>query len=82
MRTSKPWGIPLPHLRAWRTYHDLSRKQLASQAGLTKYTVTNIELGRYGGASYLTIAKLAKALGITTTQLIESPPKEEARCVD
>jgi transcriptional regulator with XRE-family HTH domain len=65
--------VALPYLIAWRHAAYLSQKQLAEQAGLSKYTVMSIEKGRYR-ASYRTIRAIAEALHITPRQLIEEEP--------
>jgi transcriptional regulator with XRE-family HTH domain len=72
-------GFPLPHLRAWREHAYLSQYQLADLAGITKATIQNIEVGRYGSASFYSIQALALALGISADKLVEEmPPRKVA----
>ena len=69
-------GTPVPHLRAWRKAALLSQKQLGHLAGVSKYTIMNIEIQRYQGTQNLVICKIAYALGITPAQLLYEQPKK------
>ncbi len=62
----------LPHLRAWRVYALLSQKQLADRAGVGVATIIRLERGEH--ANYLTVQRLANALGISARRLADEPP--------
>jgi transcriptional regulator with XRE-family HTH domain len=65
--------IALPHLRGWRLHALLRRNELARKAGVSARTVERAELG--GKVSDVTSIKLARALGISVSQLLnEEPP--------
>lgn len=70
-------GWALPHVRAWRRYQVLTQDELAEQAGLTIFTVQRAEYGERVSAG--TVRKLAKALGITPTQLRDEEPVKMAK---
>ncbi len=72
-------GTPLPHLKAWRKSAFLSQKQLGQMAGVSKYTIMNIEIARYRGAQGIVIRKIARALNVTPRQLIEEQPTRRKR---
>jgi transcriptional regulator with XRE-family HTH domain len=63
----------LPHLRAWRMYALLSQKQLADRAGVGVATIIRLERGEH--ANYLTVQRLANALGISARRLTDEPPR-------
>ena len=63
----------LPHLRAWRMYALLSQKQLADKAGVGVATIIRLERGEH--ANYLTVQRLANALGISARRLVDEPPR-------
>lgn len=70
-------GVLLPHLRAWREWHALSAKTLATRSGVGTATISRIENG--GHANFETVGKLAKALRLTPEQLMRSEPGKEIR---
>jgi len=76
MRKIDNTGTPVPHLLAWRKAAFLSQQQLSRLAGVSKYTIMNIEMGKYQGAHNETICKIADALGITPWQLVTELPGE------
>lgn len=76
-------GTPLPYLCEWRRAAYLSQSQLARKAGLSKTTITALELPeerkRTKGAHPDTIQKLSRALGITPHKLVtQHPPPPDA----
>ncbi len=62
----------LPRTKEWREARGLSQRELAAAAGAAERTVPRVE----GGASVTpaTARKLAAALGVTVSDLLESPP--------
>lgn len=65
-------GIPVPNLQSWRFEKLLTQSQLANRAGLTSKTVGVIERG--GNCDLANVHKLAKALEVTTDQLLKVNP--------
>lgn len=65
-------GIMLEYLTAWRQYKVLTQAQLATEAGVTRKTVSRAEHG--GAVDAATVRKLAKALRISPRQLSSAPP--------
>lgn len=63
----------LEHLRAWRVRRGLSQADLSKRAEVTKATISALENGR-GTANWLTVAKLADGLGLTSEQLLHEAP--------
>lgn len=66
---------PIPYLKAWRLKKGLTQLQLAVNADVGQQTVIRIEKG--AKASEQTILKLAQALEISATQLLESDPDKK-----
>jgi transcriptional regulator with XRE-family HTH domain len=64
--------VRLPRLREWREARGLIQNDLARAAGVSKFTVVRIEHGANTHPD--TARKLAKALEIDVTDLMESPP--------
>lgn len=65
--------VQVPRLRALRQRRVLSQDELARLAGVSATTVNSVE----GGASarYITVRKLAQALGVSPEELAQ--PEEE-----
>jgi transcriptional regulator with XRE-family HTH domain len=70
MRSHRP---SLPYLPLWRTWKGYSQRELARQAHVARATITHLETAR-GNANYVTVAKLAQALGVTREQLLHEIP--------
>ncbi len=64
--------MQLPRLRQWRESRGLLQRELASESGLSEYTITRIESGDSIRPS--TARKVADALGVSVADLIERPP--------
>ncbi len=64
--------MELPRLREWRESRGLMQKEVAKTAGVSEWTVLRAE----GGASVRTptARKIADALGVSVSDLLESPP--------
>ena len=64
--------VELPRLREWRESRGLMQKEVAENAGISEWTVLRAE----GGASVRTptARKIADALGVSVSDLLESPP--------
>ena len=56
-------------LKALRVKQDLSRQELAQEAGVSREYVRKLEAGRYD-PTVGTLTKLAKALGVPVTELL------------
>lgn len=66
-------SVYLPHLRAWRLSRYLSPSSVAYRAGITAAWVHELEAGR-ARASVPTVARIARALGISPKTLVDRPP--------
>lgn len=82
-RPYEPRGERVPYLRKWRERALLSQRELgeraASDGGLAihRVTITRLESGSI--ASWSTIERLAKALGIDARWLVENTPPPQPR---
>jgi XRE family aerobic/anaerobic benzoate catabolism transcriptional regulator len=61
-------------VRAWRAEHGMSRKNLATAAGLSERYLAELEAGR-GNISVLLLRKVARAMGVAVERLVR---EEEA----
>jgi transcriptional regulator with XRE-family HTH domain len=68
---TNPYGLTLPHARAWRRRRAMTQGELAQAAGISRVTVNRAERG--GAISMENVRKLASALGITVDQLQRAP---------
>lgn len=66
-------GLPLPHLRAWRMKKLMAQGELAETSGLARATIARAERGDEI-VSFVNVRKLARALGISTDELLAQPP--------
>lgn len=67
--------VQIPRLRTLRQGRVISQGELARKAGVSPTTVNNIEGG--AEARYITVRKLAEALGLSPEELIQ-PEIEKA----
>lgn len=77
MSKSNVRGVELPYLRAWRLSRYLSPSSVAYRAGITAAWVHELEAGR-ARASIPTVARIARALGISPRTLVERAPEASA----
>ena len=75
MNTRAPSGMLIPNLRSWRLYVGLGQRELGEVAGVSAFTIRNIENG--SPAKFPTIGKLANALGVSRKELLYSSPEPE-----
>jgi len=69
--------VSLPFLRAWRTWLGYSQAELARRAGMSKATIVYLE-GAKARANFVTVGKLATALGLPREQLLhDAPPADQ-----
>lgn len=66
----------LPYLAAWRAEKNLTQAELAERAGVERANLSRFEHQRLK-ARLRTVVRLARALGITTDELRQAPPKAE-----
>lgn len=64
----------LMHLNAWRTWKGFSQRELSQMAHVARATIAHLEHDQ-GKANYVTVAKLAIALGLSREQLLHEGPK-------
>lgn len=69
---AKASDIYVPYLREWRADKGLTQEQLAERADVTRGTVMRAESGK--AVNVVTLAKLAKALGISVHELRHVDP--------
>ena len=71
------------HLGRWirglRTAQGLSQRDLGLRAGVTSVYITLLETGQRRNPTVLVAVRLADALGVPVTKLIEYVVKDEAR---
>ncbi len=58
------------NVKRLRKERGLSRRALAKRAGISHYTIINIELKRAGIPSLVTIFKVARAFNLTIDEII------------
>lgn len=63
------------HVRGVRKKKGLSQEAVARRADLSLNVIARIELGIITNPHYLTLASIARALGMTVTELVEEPPE-------
>jgi transcriptional regulator with XRE-family HTH domain len=61
------------NLKKWRTFQNMTQKELAEKAGISLRTLQDYEQGRksINGAAALTVCKLADELGCEPFELLE-----------
>jgi DNA-binding Xre family transcriptional regulator len=64
----------VPSLRHWRVQRAREQQDLAHDAGVSLATVKRAEAGRAVGLGI--IGRLADALGVTPTELMQQPPEQ------
>lgn len=57
-------------VRAWRTEHGMTRRQLAGASGVSERYLAQLEAGR-GNISVLLLRKVARAMGVAVEQLVK-----------
>ena len=70
---TKASDIHVPYLRAWRADKGLTQVELAAKADVARNTVLRAEAGE--PVNVRTLAKLARALGITVRELRTVDPE-------
>ena len=65
--------VKVPRLRALRQQRVLSQEELAKKAGVSPTTVNSVEGG--ADARYVTIRRLAEALGVPAEDLVKPEEK-------
>jgi transcriptional regulator with XRE-family HTH domain len=68
--------VTLPNLVAWRIERGYTQTELAEHAKVTRATVSRAESGE--AVTVHTLHALAKALGLTVQQLMNSSPADQA----
>ncbi|WP_308195886.1 helix-turn-helix domain-containing protein [Microbacterium aurugineum] len=66
-------------LRNARNVAGMSAQTIASLSDLSIDTVRSIETGRTASPSFITVSKIADALGISLDELRDAAPSEDAR---
>ncbi|GEM_PF-5336971 len=77
MREQKSSRQTLHYLRAWRIERLLTLKQLAARSGVSITTINTLERLQ-AQANLLTVAKLARGLGISREALLTQNPEGQA----
>ena len=57
------------NLRVERTKAGMTQAELAAKAGVSRYSIHNIETGRYADCSVKLLGSIAKALNLPVTTL-------------
>lgn len=58
-------------VRGLRLEQKLTQKKLAKKAGLSRLSVMNLEAGRYKNPKLSTLIRIARALGLDLTSLLD-----------
>ncbi len=59
------------NIRSLRTSKGISRKEFAKMAGISGYTVINVEIGRQDDILTSSMLRIANALGVKIDDLLE-----------
>ena len=70
---AKASDVRLPYLRGWRADKGLTQEELAAAADVARGTILRAEGG--AAVNVRTVAKLARALGITVHELRHTDPE-------
>jgi DNA-binding XRE family transcriptional regulator len=73
--------VSLPHLRAWRMWLGYSQAELARRARMSKATIVYLE-GAKARANFVTVGKLAAAMGLPRERLLHYAPEAGRAAVD
>jgi DNA-binding XRE family transcriptional regulator len=73
MLMAKASDVFVPYLRSWRADKGMTQEELAAAADVSRNTVLRAEAG--GAVNVRTLAKLARALGITVHELRHTNPE-------
>lgn len=65
-------------LRMFRLKQGLTQKQLAAKAKMSYVHLSNVETGK-ADPSLSTLKRLAKALGVTVSELVKEPSPKQRR---
>lgn len=71
---AKASDVRLPYLRAWRADKGLTQEELAAAADVARGTILRAEGG--AAVNVRTVAKLARALGISVHELRDTNPEQ------
>jgi XRE family aerobic/anaerobic benzoate catabolism transcriptional regulator len=63
-------------VRAWRTSHGTTRKQLSASSGVSERYLAQLEAGE-GNISVLLLRKVARAMGVTVESLVREEQEQE-----
>ena len=74
---TRPSDFHVPYLRAWRADKGMTQWDLAHASDVARNTILRAEAG--APVNVRTMAKLAKALGISVHDLRHTDPDQEAR---
>lgn len=66
------------NVRVWRAHRDLSQEALADAAKISRGYMSDIERSEYS-ASLDVVERIAKALGVEPSQLLERPRRRGVR---
>jgi transcriptional regulator with XRE-family HTH domain len=66
-------------LKAWREARGLSQRGLAAKAGVAPVLAQKIEAGAIADPRLSSCRKLAEALGVTLTELVDGVPTKAKR---
>jgi DNA-binding XRE family transcriptional regulator len=75
---TRPRGLALRHLKAWRDLRLMAQAELAEKSGMSRSAITRAEKGDEP-VNLANIRRIAKALKITTDELLYTSPEEGAR---
>ena len=63
-------------VRAWRTEHGMTRKQLSLASGVSERYLAQLEAGQ-GNMSVLLLRKVARAMGVSVERLVREDNGEQ-----
>lgn len=63
------------NLKRWRQFRGLTQEDLAGKVGLTKYTISNIEVAKQKNIGLRHVISICQVLNVTLEELFIKDPK-------
>ena len=63
------------NLKRWRNFRGLTQEQLGAKVSLTKYTISNVEVGKQKNLGLTNVISFCEALNVKIEELFFEDPK-------